>query len=96
MSADFGFKDADETGSALRASLNEVDAIKGVGRRDLSRFNLPIVGKVFCVSVFRLASRLSFRMEESLGGAAKSTAETRGLSIKGRSVIFFPLPDNVL
>ena len=84
MSADLGFKDADEIGSASRASLSEVDAIKGVGRRDLSTFSLPNVGSVFCVSVLRLASRWNFLIGGRFAcGVAKSTAETRGLSVNG-------------
>ena len=46
MSADCGLNDDAATGSTSRASLNEVAAINGVGRRDLSLANLPIVGKV--------------------------------------------------
>ena len=84
MSADLGFNDADETGSTSRASLREVEAIRGVGLRDLSTLSLPNVGNVFCVSVLRLASRWNFLIGGRFAcGVAKSTAETRGLSVNG-------------
>jgi len=79
----------------LRASLNEVDATSGVVRRDLSMLSLPSVGRDCWLSVFRLASKFSFRIG-TVSFEAKSTADTRGLSVRGLSVTFLLRADSSL
>lgn len=44
---DCGFKEDEGIGAASWASFSEVEAMRGVGRRDFSALSLPMVGRVF-------------------------------------------------